>query len=396
MDEVRRDNISLLTLAGQSLDLEPSRQCRRGTSLDAVHSVATSIFSSLRDALHPSCRSEHTASLFIEAPHQTVTNEERLRAHEGKSFRIVLHHPASVIGGLSWVREETEIKLLGPEAGVPRAGHTSSPLPTASTSSVGRRPRAPDQIPEIKDLCASLTGLQSRDDGVCVGYLTDSTTTMRHGIYRPSQHIVGQDATAVLSLGEILASQDMVRHLSTGDRRRLAAALALMMLHLHDTPWLAKQWGSKEIVFFERRGRISIDHAFLLASVACPSTSQVATSGSNLYFATNPSIVNEPLFALAVLLIELCQGKPFKELITPDDLQADGSRHPASEFFAACRQSIKISDEAGKEYGDVVRACIHCRFNPNLASLKNVAFRDAVYENVFAILQKEADRYPRV
>jgi hypothetical protein len=73
--------------------------------------------------------------------------------------------------------------------------------------------------------------------------------------------------------------------------------------------------------------------------------------------------------SLAILLTELAIRRPFGELITAEDLNKDGTIHPASDLLAANRLVDRVYDEHGQRYGDAVRRCVTCNFDQRNTSL---------------------------
>jgi hypothetical protein len=72
----------------------------------------------------------------------------------------------------------------------------------------------------------------------------------------------------------------------------------------------------------------------------------------------HPGIRNTTLFALGIVLLELCLG-----------------------------QTLESMTEAGNRYGDVARRCIYCEFDSRDTNLNNERFREAVYQGVVAPLE---------
>lgn len=399
MDQINRDNNTLRKLRKECSQLDAVRKHRKHSNRSAFHVQASSVFLSLQKALHATCRSTHKASLYVRSLSQTE-DLPTLEECCGANLRIVLHHTAPTDPDAPWICEETEVRLLQSSVGnatspsEPKAGKSRVrfEVPARPKSTTASSSQAPVNATEIEDLCVSMTQIRHRECGNCIGYLTDAAIAKRHGLYRPENHIVDEKAVTTKSLGDVLTSHNSSGRLSTGDRRRLAAALAAMMLDLHDTPWLPNQWGNREVTFFQHKGLVLVDHPFISTTVPSPQTSPTSLGGAIAYFASSRPISNESLFALALVLIELCLDKPFEELLIPADLNSDGSKHPATEYSAALRLADKIDDEAGEQHANMIRACIRCTFDLKATSLEDSAFRNAVYDNVVAVLQEEADQ----
>lgn len=321
---------------------------------------------------------------------------------EGKksdTFRIVLQHSPITGHSLQWHCNESEIRAsdLAPQSsGI-------KPTKTVLTSRVrfadpmtgsGNAPttsQVVNHVPEIQDLCSSILSLQSRECGVCLGYLANTLPTTRLDLFRPQAPIIDKDSFSMLSLRDILDKKDGAPHLSIASRQRLAVSLAIGLLRLHGTPWLNKQWGHREITFFSNGGRVLVEHPFLSTKLDISST----VRSQAVYFTPSAAIRNESLFALGILLIELCLHRPFEDLLLPADLNADGTKHAMTEYCAARRLLDTITGEASWEYVEVTRQCIECHFHQGAASLDNDVFREAVYDNVVTVLEEEANRFAR-
>ncbi|KAM0715188.1 hypothetical protein Q7P37_009653 [Cladosporium fusiforme] len=404
LEEISRDNTALVELTKQNIVLEPVRSRRKRKGLDVIRSRALEVFANLQKYLNASCNSTHTASLCIKDVGQANSKQAGGISREA-SFRVVLHHVAPADQSVSWICNETEIRLLRSRAdeaaavlanGMKRTVRFLAPSPVGMPKpDLDVVPKAPVEMHEIQDLCGSMMRLETLNSGVCLGYLPHPSTNMRHGVYRPGTPILDRSSLSVLSLREVLDGGMQTQPLSIAKRRELAAELAAGMMRLYDTPWLAKQWGHQEIVFFRKGGAVLTDHPFISTGLQPSQPAQILPQDLPKYFDSCPAIQNETLFALGILLIELCFNKPFEGLISADDLNADGTRHAASEYCAALRLAKKMGEEASWRYVDAVRHCIQCPFTLGVANLENDVFREAVYEKVIAVLEEEAVYFRR-
>ncbi|KAK4550246.1 hypothetical protein LTR36_003213 [Oleoguttula mirabilis] len=295
-----------------------------------------------------------------------------------------------------WMIEETEVRALDSSAADANALSAKTQHLTAvkrtvqfqitalpGEAAVSQSQPIPANLQQIRDLCLSMHQLRALQCGICIGYLVDASLN-RHGLFWPKQPVVDKATMTTISLAGAL------RGLTVADSRRLALALASRMLRLHDTPWLAKQWGRNEITLFKKGDTLLAQHPFISAEFA----TQQSSSGPLQYFASSPSIRNETVFALGLLLIELCMRRPFDELVLPSDLNPDGTKHPASDYFAANRILDQIYAEAGLAYGDAVRRCVLCEFDYRKTDLEDGAFCKRVYDGVLSVLEQEAGHFP--
>ena len=323
------------------------------------------------------------------------------------AFRVVLHHEIKSLPQLpsQWVIAETEFRILdalvatgsipaplpSPPPVLPKGKKSlrwqdppktmATPPPTALTATQQQT------LDEIKDLCESIQKLRASKCGICLGYLQDQANSHRHGVYWPEKPLVDRNALTSVSLGSLLASSNQQGRskLSVADSRRLALALALGVLRLHDTPWLARQWCRDDITLFQQNNTILAKHPFVSTDLQKAIQSPITKA--------SPVIRNETLFALGIVLIELCMEQSFDSLHAPEDLNPDGTKHAASDFLAANRLVDQVYDRAGKRYGDAVRRCILCEFDQRKTTLEDDAFRRAVYDNVIAVLEEDVTQF---
>ena len=236
-------------------------------------------------------------------------------------------------------------------------------------------------LPLLEDICASIAKSRTIRCGTCLGYISAHASS-RHELYLPVTPLIGRDASAAIPLAQVLSTSLTMR-----DSRHLALAAAKGMLQLRDTPWLRRQWGRKEIMLFKKDQKLLTTHPFVSTSIQDQHNLLGSQSGD--YFPENPAIRNATVFSLGVLLIELALRKPFDDLMIPADLNPDGSKHPASDFFAATRLLDRVYEEQSEGYGDAASRCIRCDFGQRKADLDDAAFAGAVYEGVVAVLEEE-------
>jgi hypothetical protein len=404
MTEIKQANAALKGLTEQNRALEPMRSSQRTKvpDFERVRRHARNVFATLHKGLRGSCRASHKAHLYLkEDADRTSLLKEDVR------FRIVLHHEHNSHGAAllpdGWLLEETEIRpmeLITHDLST-HMSHLSVKTRTVrfeasfetqamagAAQASGLPPQIQSSLQEIKDLCASIQKYRAQqlNCGLCFGYLPDAAIpNNRHELYWPSKPFLDRNKIET----EHLLAAIRKNELSIANSRHLAAALARGMLKLHNTPWLRNEWCSRDVTLFKNDGRLMGTHPFISAQVIGVNPVTATTS----HAPKNPCIENEPVFALGILLIELCLRKPFEELLGPSDLNSDGSKHAASELFAANRLLSQVNDTAGYDYGDVVRRCIK-GFDKRETSLDDPAFRRAFFEGVVTALEEDAKNYP--
>ena len=412
IDEITKDNTALSKLTDQSTALAPTRTSRRRLpDFQKIRICASSMYLTLQKGLGGSCSSSHKASLYMKPIENDSDRPTAREQHEDVAFRIVLHHDVNLQSHGTWAIEEAEIRLL--DSVIASTKHIPATLPVQPKPTRGKKilrfqepepiVKGPSSIPatpqkdleEIIDLCASIQSLQAMQCEICLGYLQNTRDARRHGLFWPRKRLVDKASFDSLSLGAVLAghAQQSGTKLSVADSRRLALSLALGTLRLHDTPWLGKQWDRYDITLLKQNGKLLADHPFVSTNLQNATTIQGANQSKCSSFTYCAGVRNETLFALGVVLIELCLEKPFDQLSAPEDLNPDGTKHAASDFLTATRLLDSIYDRAGGKYGDAVRRCILCEFDHRKPSLDDDSFCKSVYDNVVMVLEEDVRQF---
>lgn len=215
-----------------------------------------------------------------------------------------------------------------------------------------------------------------------------------------------EESSKALSLEVLLAKSAKLpqvhRQLSDKDRLRIALLLASAVLQLYDSPWLDSAWSGRDIHFLLSTIADSCEPAidgpfvsslFRMSSNA-PKPQRHAPTTSSLVDILIPSKV---LFALAVMLVELCLDKTLLELrqhADDGDIEAQKSTL-LDDYETANKQLIAIYQKSGPNYGDVVQRCLRCEFNiiPEQKTLGHEAYRQLFYEGVVAPLEDNYQKY---
>ncbi|KAK3714700.1 hypothetical protein LTR37_007680 [Vermiconidia calcicola] len=425
VEGIRRDNGALTRLTEQSRALEPARTSRkRRPNFDKIRTNAADLFRMLQKGLSATCKETHQVSLYMGPVKDDSVQRSNPMTPENQhlSFRIVLHHERAFSPERTpqWTIEEAEVRLLDcvlDEHGQ-QCPMTQSQNGDSNSKRTGRKTvrfQEPEKVllpaqslphscnaqqerlnlDEIGDLCSSIEQLLAVDCGVCLGYLSDKPTARRHGLFWPQKPILDRTSIESLSLGAVLTqhSRNQSRKLSVTDSRHLALSLALGMLRLHDTPWLRQRWNHNDIMLFTQNGNILADDPFISTQMSSLGLLSNCGAMEDDRCAARSAVRNETLFALGIILIELCMEQSFEHLAAPEDFSLDGTRHAPSDFLTACRLEDQIYDKAGGRYGGAVRRCIHCDFDQRKTSLADDAFRAAVYDNVVTVLEEDVRQF---
>ncbi|KAK4629102.1 hypothetical protein CLAFUW4_07777 [Fulvia fulva] len=404
INSIKDDNTHLKRLTQQSQAINQVRQSRRMPDYDQSRLHASGVYDILQHGLQVSCATPHKASIYLQP---AVVGKFQLAQRDAiDTFRIVLHHdaPSSAQKAPAWYVQEAEMRLLDvmAAAGAPIAPSCNIPGSNRKRKVQFQEPARslskPEpvtalqqkNVAEIQDLCNSIHTLKSQQCGICLGYLVGSANSHRHGLYWPKDRLVDQASFSVCTLASILKEPSCTRRkLNSADAHRLAIPLASGMLRLHDTPWLSPGWSKQDISLIRHNGKVLSEHAFISQNMSLPKTTPPPSSTSTDKVASL-LIRNPTLFALGIILIELCMGKSIDELHEADELDANGSKNALSEYRTADRliQMEEISDRLGSRWNDVVRRCIYCDLNQSKVSLQDRSFQQAVHSDIVGELEE--------
>lgn len=265
----------------------------------------------------------------------------------------------------------------------------------ASSSSVSE-----DELPtQIDNLCFTMrntsVGLTCAEK--CLGYL-DYENDYRFKLYLSDQNRTEQDESSK-SLALLLSERNRDNGLSIvadehlsltrGERLGLSLIVASSVLQLHDTPWLRSQWSKEDIFVNMTRKRGIFERAFI-SKIFPPAESNFKSEyHSHL-------LRNVTLFALGILLIEICLGRTLESLRTNEDPVTENGDSDILTRMSIARRVLqlgRISDEAGTKYEEVVYRCIWCEFGVCDTNLNNDSFRRAVYDQVVAPLETDLNYF---
>jgi hypothetical protein len=203
-------------------------------------------------------------------------------------------------------------------------------------------------------------------------------------------------------LSKSVSPPQLHQKLSDKDRLKIALTLASTVLQLYDSPWIDGVWSGQDIQFFFSQSAESYESPLIgpFASASfrdparAPESQQPALTRSSLVDSLIPSKV---LFALAVMLVELCLDKTLVEMRQPSPGEDTGARKMTllDDYETANEQLNAVYQKSGSNYGDVVQRCLKCEFNitPKQKRLDFEKFRHPVYEGVVAPLEENYKKY---
>lgn len=239
------------------------------------------------------------------------------------------------------------------------------------------------------------------------GYLANVTTATHTTQTIQTTQTAVQTPLTVLHLKSLLSSEYRrvsqplrLKRLSHKQRLSIAVALSSSILQFYETPWLRDMWGEEDVHFFlygvDKHSRPLISDPCLSRSFQRQpdnSTTKAANQDSEDRF-LNAQIVNKTLFALGIVLMELCLNKSFDQLYEASDIQ-EGHISVIDAYQVAMDNVDEVFDEGGDEYGRVVQRCLRCEFGiqDSLKRLDFDKFRALVYEGVVAPLEQDLNQF---
>ncbi|THX50761.1 hypothetical protein D6D06_07784 [Aureobasidium pullulans] len=204
--------------------------------------------------------------------------------------------------------------------------------------------------------------------------------------------------TEEVTLTSLLPPSKPPAHLKMGRRKRfeIATAAAWATLLLCDTPWLSQNWDKHGLCFFsDNVPNTSSPLASRCVSMTqgCTQSSQPnQTSTATLH---NKLIRNGAVFALGILLIELCLNRSFDE-----DRKAASVGNTITtvvdDFDIADSLIEDVFNEGGEPYGNAVQRCIRFAF-PGRDTAKNfshMSFRQDFHNLVVAPIEATLSTVP--
>ncbi|RYP54419.1 hypothetical protein DL768_000790 [Monosporascus sp. mg162] len=200
---------------------------------------------------------------------------------------------------------------------------------------------------------------------------TDSTTTKRKRFLRFLSPRLANPKPYMIPVGSILSASDpkVVSQVTLSRKQRfeIAASVAWAVLFLSDSPWLSEELDKQEVCLVLNKTTITnifVAHRFQPAPTAVPSTTSPPANRFK-----DDQIRNKTLFALGILLIELCLNRPFAELRRDSRIFAQsmsgggtagnvGSTTVLEDYAIAESFTDQVYLEAGDLYGYAVQRCL--------------------------------------
>ena len=261
-------------------------------------------------------------------------------------------------------------------AGAPAAPARNQPVPTDT-----------GEITEIDSFCSTIRDIP--EGSTCVGVLVSKNN--RHQVSVPRASLAMLKPAKVVSLAELLSLPSLPVP-SKRERLKLGMRLASSVLQFHETTWLQERWSKRDIYLIQ--GDSQPKSYSLETPVVCqaftPDPSVPETSMD-----PNTLILNLSLFSLGIVLIELWFWKSMESL-QANKSQADCPLEDLDTAIYNTARTLfpKLYDEAGADYTNSVKFCIH-GLGPQETKLVKYEVKNKVYQNVVQPLGTNLETFYR-
>lgn len=219
-----------------------------------------------------------------------------------------------------------------------------------------------------------------------MGYLLHPDPALEKHIHVHSTQIRPSDSVS----SQVLVGNVRKSRLARKRRFEIAASVCWGVLLLADTDWLSDDLTKDEVQLMtsvcKPHTRDSLEDTYVSYSFhqhKDTSNHLSPTSGPHSF------IRNQTLFALGILLMELCLNRslPYLRSQLQGNSPPPGSAQPVVEDIDDCLE--EVYDEAGDEYGYAVQRCLRCEFpGPDRQkNFKHPDFRTHFFRGVVAPVQ---------
>jgi hypothetical protein len=210
-----------------------------------------------------------------------------------------------------------------------------------------------------------------------MGFLRDDNE-YQYAFYPVDKGHESIDYSNVMTLDSLLDRLNNKAPLSRRQRFHIAVLLSVSVLQLFSTPWLTDLWNKEKVLLLWTEDDSTDQTGANQVYVKADPISQISSSTDS----------TKVIFALGVMLLELCFGQKLEEHPNWDKyLGADGKANEHTEFATAREWQAKVTPEAGPEFAEAVRKCLLCAFATKGTSLEDDDFRNAFYTGVVRPVQ---------
>ncbi|ETS85803.1 hypothetical protein PFICI_03828 [Pestalotiopsis fici W106-1] len=235
------------------------------------------------------------------------------------------------------------------------------PSTPSATLAVAGLERPLSAYREIGSLC-SLIDETASDSRFVLGMAENkSRIIIKHDRLDSPQEVPMELKSLLSSSKRLRSSRGHIPRASLSERLAVSAGLCWGVLYLAETPWLAPDWEWIDDISIFKKPSIDNYVSQLPAIGWLGNNDRSAADGGIQTFHIQRGI-NKTLFALGVLLIELCLDTSFQSLRSTSLSQRAANSAVPDDIEIADELVQRVYDSVGRGYGYAAQRCIHGDF----------------------------------
>lgn len=401
-------------------------------TIKILRQLSRSVFNALKGASVCNCVNSHHVCLELVVRKELITPKDSdIDAEKRFSFHIVLGSYGTSLNQISLEKmrksgllehiirwESLCVRLADIQNREPNV--TSQPYPTATSFDLVRPPKAKRvkwfhrddkemsvdstigplvvtssgvalsqisalQAPKLTaNLCHAVFRRQKDSYVDCYGYIADSERLL--GLHQMENQPGFRSA---VTLRQVLEWEEQgTLQFRFDERINIALTIALSVLHLYSTPWIAKVMTLDDILFLWQDGQdepVPSNASSRFQPFVSKHLLESANVGPPTMLGTKRPI-NTTVLSLGALLVQLIFG----EIISDIEMNEEGGINSIlSKHKAAASRRDRIREVGGENYEGAVMWCFESAFK--IAGLENEDFCQKFYAAVVAPLEKDAE-----
>lgn len=414
MSRLKGGNAVLNTLANQNSSLEPTRRSRSQAKLARlIRRLSQGMYGAFRNVMTCSCAGSHNLGLEM-SPRKEIMlpGDEEDEIAQSLDFGVVIGSHAQK-QSQTW--DKVRVQLAANEITLPHTPPTtpSPDLPRPRSPRIRWSIRTPQttvvvsnkadqhashlsvpfqgspilQPSPITNLCHMLRkGKGTTTVPHCCGYI--SNTASKFNLYH--QHCQPGNLSAI-TLRTILDNQAAgITQFKYAQRLEIAICLSYSVLHLYNTPWLARIFTTDDIVFIMEQQATNphtdcLGRPFLAKVLPKPSESACNPPEQATFRPMDLTILS-----LGLVLVQIIIGRHVQDLAIDPDYK--GMDSIISKQEAASQMTGLILENGGMNYANAVQWCLSSVLCGACLDDENVGqeFHEAVIAKLEADMRRHA------
>lgn len=385
MSRLKSGNAILNTLANQNCNLEPNRRSRSHVKLARlIQKLSQGIYAALQSVIICTCTSSHDLGLEM-APRNAalVPGDKEEEAAKSLDFCIIF---GSHVRKQSQRWDKVRVRMAADELALPTPPTTpstgllrprsslsarwiafladQSSQKTVSILNTSTKTTVPQSSPTITNLCSTLHQGKGRANVPdCYGHIFNKTS--RFNLFHEDCEPENLSVITLRTILDAHGSGGNHGQLTYGDRLRIALTLSYSVLHLYNTPWLARVV-TPDDVFFLREQQTPDTHTYYLDRPLLLKTPPKASaipchaSPAPLLHEMWRRPMEPTILSLGLLLIQIIVGRRIQNLTLDPD--AGGIDAILEKQSTASQMTVSVLESGGMNYAAAVQWCLESVF----------------------------------